>query len=235
MDGTLVDTLPDIASAINAALAEMRLQPLDVERIGVFIGKGPRSLAMRVLDEQPSLNAAERLGLIDTLIAAYVKNYEPRIGTCGRVYPGVVDALELLRRQGLKLAVVTNALQHLAERVLSRFDLSGYFDLVLGGDRVTRGKPDAAPLLEACRVLDVPPSTALMVGDSENDVLAARAAGCPVVVVPYGYNAGQPASSLGCDVIDDFRSLSPWIAKVSATEERASKYSALPSTERFGR
>ena len=212
MDGTLVDTLPDIAAAINEALAELRLQPLPAERIGVFIGKGPRSLAQRVLDEQPSLDAPVHLALIDTLIAGYVKHYEPRIGTAARVYPGVADALASLRGQGLKLAVVTNAMQHLAERVLARFDLLPFFELVLGGDRVARGKPDAAPLLEACRILDVSPDAALMVGDSENDVIAARAAGCPVVAVPYGYNAGQPASSLGCDIVDNFTLLPSWVA-----------------------
>ena len=222
MDGTLVDTLPDIAAAINEARAEMRLQPLSAERIGVFIGKGPRSLAMRVLDEQPSLDAAQRLALVDTLIAGYVKNYEPRIGTAARAYPGVRDALVSLRSRGFQLAVVTNAMQHLAERVLARFDLLDQFSLVLGGDRVARGKPDAGPLLEACRVLGVTPAEALMVGDSENDVIAARAAGCPVVVVPYGYNAGQPASSLGCDIVENFTKLPDWIARYSHSASASS-------------
>jgi phosphoglycolate phosphatase len=212
MDGTLVDTLPDIAAAMNAALAELRLQPLAAERISVLIGKGPRSLALRVLEGQPTLNDTERHALIGTLLAAYVKHYEPRIGSGASVYPGVIDAIESLGRQGLKLAVVTNALQHLAERVLARFNLLRHFALVLGGDRVARGKPDAAPLLEACRLLGVAPADALMVGDSENDVLAARAAGCPVVVVPYGYNGGQPVSSLGCDIVDNFTLLPDWIA-----------------------
>ena len=212
MDGTLVNTLPDIAAAINAALAELRLQPLAAERIGVFIGKGPRSLALRVLDEQPSLDVGQRHALVDALIAGYVKHYEPRIGTAASVYPGVANALASLHGQGLKLAVVTNAMQHLAERVLTRFDLLSFFELVLGGDRVVRGKPDAAPLLEACRILGVSPDAALMVGDSENDVIAARAAGCPVVAVPYGYNAGQPASSLGCDIVDNFTLLPAWVA-----------------------
>jgi phosphoglycolate phosphatase len=219
MDGTLVDTLPDIAVAINSALAELRLQPLPAERIGVFIGKGPRALALRVLDEQPSLDAAQRLALVDTLMAGYVKHYEPRIGTAARVYPGVRDALVSLRGQGLKLAVVTNAMQHLAERVLARFDLIDQFALVLGGDRVARGKPDAGPLREACRVLGVAPAAALMVGDSENDVLAARAAGCPVVVVPYGYNAGQPASSLGCDIVENFTLLPAWVSGFALASE----------------
>jgi phosphoglycolate phosphatase len=222
MDGTLVDTLPDIAAAMNAALNELRLQPLSTERIGVFVGKGPRSLSLRVLDEQPTLDDAQRCALIDTLLAAYVKYYEPRIGNGASVYPGVIDAIESLGRQGLKLAVVTNALQHLAERVLTRFDLLRHFALVLGGDRVARGKPDAEPLLEACRILGVTPAAALMVGDSENDVLAARAAGCPVVVVPYGYNAGQPASSLGCDIVENFTKLPDWIARYSHSASASS-------------
>lgn len=222
MDGTLVDTLPDIAAAMNAALNELRLQPLSTERIGVFVGKGPRSLSLRVLDEQPTLDDAQRCALIDTLLAAYVKYYEPRIGNGASVYPGVIDAIESLGRQGLKLAVVTNALQHLAERVLTRFDLLRHFALVLGGDRVARGKPDAGPLLEACRILGVTPDAALMVGDSENDVLAARAAGCPVVVVPYGYNAGQPASSLGCDIVENFTKLPDWIARYSHSASASS-------------
>ena len=213
MDGTLVDTLPDIAAAMNAALAELRLQPLATERISVLIGKGPRSLALRVLEGQQTLDDTERHALIDTLLAAYVKHYEPLIGTAANVYPGVIDAIESLGRQGLKLAVVTNALQHLAERVLARFDLLRHFAVVLGGDRVARGKPDAEPLLEACRILRVTPAAALMVGDSWNDVLAARAAGCPVVVVPYGYNGGQPASSLESDIVDNFTLLPDWIAR----------------------
>lgn len=108
---------------------------------------------------------------------------------------------------------MTDALQLLAERVRAWFDLLPHFELVLGGDRVARGKPDAEPLLQACRILGVTPATALMVGDSENDLLAARAAGCPVVVVPYGYNGGQPVSSLGCDIVDNFTLLPDWIAR----------------------
>ena len=215
MDGTLVNTLPDIASAMNAALRELRLQPIEQERIGVFVGKGTRALALRVLEEQRTLDDDQRRVLVDSLLHAYVKHYEPRIGSDASLYPGVIDAVESLRRQGLKLAVVTNALQRLAELVLGRFGLLKKFDLILGGDRVARGKPDAEPLLTACRLLGVAPASALMVGDSENDVLAARAAGCPVVAVPYGYNAGQPASSLECDIVDNFTLLPDWIARYS--------------------
>ncbi len=217
LDGTLVDTLPDIAAAMNAALTGMGLRTLNVERIGSFVGKGPRTLALRVLDEQPTLNAIERNACIETLLGAYVKNYEPRVGRQSALYAGVIETLESLAARGLKLAVVTNALQHLAEAILARFYLARFMTLVIGGDRVARGKPHPEALLTACQLLGVVPEQTLMVGDSENDVLAARAAGCAVVAVPYGYRAGEPAESLGCDVLSSFGSLQTWIAEYRAT------------------
>lgn len=217
LDGTLVDTLPDIAAAMNAALTGMGLRTLDVERIGSFVGKGPRTLALRVLAEQPSLNAREREARIETLLNAYVKNYEPRVGRQSALYDGVMETLEILSARGLKLAVVTNALQHLAEAILARFDLARFVSLVIGGDRVALGKPHPESLLTACQLLEVTPAQTLMVGDSENDVLAARAAGCAIVAVPYGYRAGEPAESLGCDVLSDFASLQTWVAEYRVT------------------
>ena len=212
LDGTLVDTLPDIAGAINAALVELRLPTLPVERIGVFIGKGPRALASRVLDEQTTLAPAERASLVQPLIDGYVKNYAPRIGTESTLFPGVREALADLTAAGLKLGVVTNALQHLGEKVLTHFDLRRFMAVVIGGDGVSLGKPAPDPLLRACRTLDVAPAQTLMVGDSENDVLAARAAGCAIVAVPYGYNAGESAASLGCDIVDNFTLLPNWVS-----------------------
>jgi phosphoglycolate phosphatase len=211
MDGTLVDTLPDIAGAVNAALDELGLTPLPVERIGVFVGKGPRILASRVLAEQPTLSADERSARIQPLLDGYVRNYAPRIGRESSLYPGVHEALAELSEKGYALGVVTNALQHLAEKVLARFDLARFMTLVLGGDGVSHGKPAPDPMWKACRALGVAPEDTLMVGDSENDVLAARAAGCAIVVVPYGYNAGEPATSLGCDIVDNFTMLPGWV------------------------
>ena len=212
MDGTLVDTLPDIAAAINATLDELGLAPLPKERIGVFIGKGPRVLATRVLDEQPTLTVDERIARIQPLLDGYVRNYAPRIGREATVYPGVHEALAELSAAGYALGVVTNALQQLAEKVLARFDIARLMTIVLGGDGVTHGKPAPDPMWKACRALNVTPDETLMVGDSENDVLAARAAGCAILAVPYGYNGGAPAESLGCDIVPDFTHLSHWIS-----------------------
>lgn len=218
LDGTLVDTLPDIAAAMNSALAEFGLHALGPEHIGSLIGKGPRVLARRVLDAQNTLGADARERLVEPLLATYLRHYAAQIDKLGEIFPDVLDCLRDLSARGLKLGVVTNALQDLAEAILARFGIAPYLQLVLGGDSVSRHKPHPEPLWQACRTLGVEPQTALMVGDSSNDVIAARAAGCAVVCVPHGYNEGQPASQLGCDVVEDFAALPAWIS----TQERRS-------------
>src|SRR5207342_2576064 len=113
------------------------------------------------------------------------------------VFAGTIEGLQELSARGLKLGVVTNALQHLAETVLARFGLAPYLQLILGGDRVAQPKPHPEPLWKACDHFGIDPQQALMVGDSVNDVAAARAAGCAIVCVPHGYDQGQPVSALG--------------------------------------
>jgi phosphoglycolate phosphatase len=218
LDGTLVHTLPDIAAAMNAALDEFGLRELDAAHIATLIGKGPRVLARRVLDEQKTLGADARERLVEPLLATYLRYYEVQAGKLGRIFPGVHDCLRELSARDIKLGVVTNALQHLAEAILGHFDIAPYLQVVLGGDRVTRHKPHPEPLWQACRALDVPPPLTLMVGDSSNDVAAARAAGCEVVCVPHGYNEGQPVDMLDCDIVDNFTLLPTWI---SAHEQRS--------------
>jgi phosphoglycolate phosphatase len=212
MDGTLVDTLPDIAAAVNAALAGLGLRALDNAHIATLIGNGPRVLSRRALEAQETLDAADRERLVEPLLAGYARNYATQAGKLGRIFPGTLEGLGALSEQGLKLGVVTNALQHLAEAVLARFDIARYLQLVLGGDRVTQPKPHPEPLWQACNELDVAPHETLMVGDSVNDVTAARAAGCAIVCVPHGYDQGQPVHELGCDVLAELTALPAWIA-----------------------
>jgi phosphoglycolate phosphatase len=214
LDGTLVDTLPDIAAGMNAALAEFNLGTLDPVLIGSFVGNGPRVLAQRVLATQVSLNPGARERLVDALLASYVRHYDMQIGKLGTIFPGVLEALRELSTRGLKLGVVTNALQHLAEKILDRFAIAPHLQLVLGGDRVSKHKPHPEPLLQASAALGGSPQTTLMVGDSINDVSAAHAAGCPVVCVPYGYNGGAPASALDCPIIESFSALPGWIEQL---------------------
>lgn len=222
MDGTLVDTLPDIAAAVNLALVELGLQALDAARIATLIGNGPHVLSRRALEAQPSLAAAERDRFVEPLLAGYARHYETQAGTLGHVFPGTIEGLRELSGQGFKLGVVSNALQHLAETVLARFGLAPYLQLIIGGDRETRPKPHPDTLRRACAHFGIDPQQALMVGDSANDVSAARAAGCAVVCVPHGYDQGQPVSELGCDVLDTLAVLPAWIA----AEERRARVAA---------
>jgi phosphoglycolate phosphatase len=212
MDGTLVDTLPDIAAAVNAALVDLGLHALDQARIATLIGNGPRVLSRRALDAQGSLASADIERLVEPLLAGYAANYAKQAGRCGRIFPGTLEGLRMLADSGLKLAVVSNALQHLAETVLMRFGIAPYLHLVIGGDRVTHAKPHPEPLWAACNAFDIAPHEALMVGDSINDVAAARAAGCAIVCLPHGYDQGQPVGALGCDVLDTLTALPDWIA-----------------------
>jgi phosphoglycolate phosphatase len=224
MDGTLVDTLPDIAAAVNSALVELSLRALDPTQIVTLIGNGPRVLSRRALEAQQTLSTKERDRLVEPLLAAYARNYATQAGTLGRVFPGTIEGLRELSERGLKLGVVTNALQHLAETVLTRFGLAAYLQLIVGGDRVTQHKPHPEPLWRACDHFNVDPQEALMVGDSVNDVAAARAAGCAIVCVPHGYDQGQPVSALGCDVLDSLSALPGWIA---AAERHARAAAAI--------
>ncbi|HSE12403.1 MAG TPA: phosphoglycolate phosphatase [Rudaea sp.] len=212
MDGTLVDTLPDISASVNAALVDLGLQALDRAHIATLIGNGPRVLSRRALDAQETLGAADRERLVEPLLESYARNYATQAGRLGRIFPGTLEGLRELSAAGFKLGVVTNALQHLAEAVLARFGIAPHLDLVVGGDRVTRTKPHPDPLWQACRELDVAPHETLMVGDSINDVVAARAAGCAIVCVPHGYDQGQPVDELGCDVLAALTALPAWIA-----------------------
>lgn len=222
MDGTLVDTLPDIAAAVNAALVELGLRAIEPARIATLIGNGPRILSRRTLEAQPALAAKDRERFVEPLLAGYARHYATQAGTLGRVFPGTIEGLRELSERGLKLGVVTNALQHLAETVLARFGIAQYLQLIIGGDRVAQPKPHPEPLWQACDHFQVAPQEALMVGDSINDVAAARAAGCAIVCVPHGYDQGQPVSELGCDVLETLTALPAWIA----AEERRARVAA---------
>jgi phosphoglycolate phosphatase len=198
MDGTLVDTAPDIAVALNQALSENGMPAIDPARIADFVGNGARVLVRRALsvygrDHDERLRAA--------VFEDYVRKYAERIGCEGRAFPGAIECLRSLRARRIRLGVVTNALQRFADATLAHYGLARYLNIVIGSDRVTAPKPHPAPLWFACRTLHVVPKETLMVGDSANDVIAAGAAGCSVVCVPHGYNGGRPVAELDCQMI----------------------------------
>ena len=203
LDGTLVDTLGDFTVALNATLHELDLPPLDRVAIERMVGKGSEHLIRSALHAVGG--HADRFR---DAWAAYQRHYDATNGRHADVYPGARAGLERLRAQGLKLACVTNKPGRFAEDLLRAKGLRAFFDVVFGGDAFEHKKPHPQPLMEACRALGAEPARTLMVGDSSNDAQAARAAGCPVLLVTYGYNHGQPATQVDADAwLDSLASL----------------------------
>jgi phosphoglycolate phosphatase len=199
LDGTLLDTIPDLAVAANRMLADLGHAPLDIRKIRTFVGKGITRLVERTLaatvGESPSAHLQTRaLGLFE-------KHYTEENGRHTTIYPGVQEGLRRLHDRRFPLACVTNKSARFTLPLLEMIGLAQYFALVVCGDTLARKKPDPAPLLHACDVLAVPPAKMLMIGDSLNDTQAARAAGCPVFCVTYGYNEGIDVRELDTDAL----------------------------------
>jgi phosphoglycolate phosphatase len=203
LDGTLLDTAGDIAQALALALADQGLPAPAPAQVRNMIGKGAPTLVRRASE-------ALGLGLGDEAQAEALKGFfhhyeqlQQAEGYAPTVYPGVLEGLTLLRAAGLRMGVVTNKQHRFAQHLLAHRGIAPLLDIIVGGDTCERRKPDPMPLLHACAQLGVAPATALMVGDSRNDVEAARAAGMPVVLVPYGYTEGQDPRLLPCDHMVD--------------------------------
>ncbi|HZY17220.1 MAG TPA: phosphoglycolate phosphatase [Ramlibacter sp.] len=194
LDGTLVDTLGDFCAALDAVHAELQLARVPRSAVEHMVGKGSEHLIRSALQH---VGADERL--YERAWAAYQRHYRAINGRHAEVYPGVREGLDLLQGAGLRLACVTNKPTAFARDLLAAKALAGYFPLVFGGDAFERKKPHPQPLLETCRALGSAPARTLMLGDSSNDAAAARAAGCPVVLVTYGYNHGEPVRAVDAD------------------------------------
>lgn len=186
LDGTLVDTMGDFIVVLSRVLGELGLPNVTPEFIEHTIGKGSQHLVATTLAEAGG--APELFGQAWPL---YQRIYAEVNGAHAAVYPGVVEGLEWLRSQGVALAVMTNKPAAPARELVRRKGLDGYFRHVFGGDDFPKKKPDPLPLLKTCEALGTPPSATWMVGDSRNDAEAANAAGCPLVLVTYGYNHGE--------------------------------------------
>ena len=196
LDGTLVDTLGDFVAALAAMLDELGLPAVDRGFVERSIGKGSEYLIRRTLERVGGGGDPARY---TAAWAAYQRHYRHLNGAHSTVYPGVEAGLDRLAASGLKLACLTNKPGDFARELLQRKGLAQHFGLVFGGDAFARQKPDPLPILETCRALGSPPARTLVIGDSSNDAAAARAAGCPVVLVTYGYNHGRPAREVDAD------------------------------------
>jgi phosphoglycolate phosphatase len=197
LDGTLVETAPDLIAAINAVLVAERLAPLPYEQGKRLISRGARAVLQHAL---AAAGAQDPAGGADALFGGFLAGYSARIAEESRPFPGAVSAVSALRAAGAKLVVCTNKPTDLSRRLLAALDMAALFDGVVGIDAVTAPKPDAAHLFEAVAAVGGDLSRTVMVGDSDTDAACARAAGTPLILVDFGYTE-VPAASLAPDVL----------------------------------
>ena len=198
LDGTMVDTVGDFEVALARALSDLGHAPVSRDFIQRTIGKGSEHLLTQVL-----LRTGAPASLYEQAWARYQFHYEAINGQHSAVFAGVVEGLQALRAAGVRLACLTNKPTVPARALLVNKGLDVYFEHAFGGDAFARKKPDPLPLLQTCKALGTLPARTLMVGDSSNDAAAARAAGCPVVLVSYGYNHGESVAAVGADAVVD--------------------------------
>jgi phosphoglycolate phosphatase len=191
LDGTMVDTCPDLATAVNAMLASLDLPPLPDQRLAEFVGNGVEMLVLRSLEESGRAVASPEVAL---LVNRFTQLYSNALYNRSRLYPGAVDGLNLLLEAGLPVCCVTNKATQFTVPLLKAAGLDRFLHGVYCADEPGQRKPSPSLLQQAARDFSVPVNQILMVGDSGNDVLAARAAGCRVAAVNYGYNHGRPVA-----------------------------------------
>lgn len=201
LDGTLVDSIHDIAAAANAMLVQLGFQPLNQDLIATFVGKGIDALIWQCLLEVVAEDSPSP-ELYQQGRAAFAQAYQKQLATAQTaLYPKVRTGLQAFQDSGAQLAIVTNKPLANTQVILKQTGLDSFFTEVVGGDSCEEKKPHPLPLLYACAQMNVEPAQALMIGDSINDVQAARAAGIDVLVLPYGYNQGRPVSELEANAI----------------------------------
>lgn len=207
LDGTLLDSVPDLAAAVDSMLQQLGLPLAGIDKVRNWVGNGARLLVERALLSQREGVAAagDNEAALALFMQAYADNHR-----FTRVYPGVLECLDWFTAQQIQLAVITNKPQRFVGPLLEEKGLAGYFRWVISGDTLSRQKPDPEALLHVMQAAGVEPSQCIFVGDSRNDVLAARAAGVPCIAVSYGYNHGRPVAEEAPDLLlDDLRDMLP--------------------------
>jgi phosphoglycolate phosphatase len=203
LDGTLIETAPEIADAVNDTLRRFDLPGVSQQQVSDWIGLGTRELLLAALAFSGKTDAAAvRTSASFALIAAeFDKHYQRRCGRRSQLYPRVRETLVALRERGVKLALVTNKEGRYTRAVLNAHQLAPLFDRIVSGDTLPGKKPDPAGIESCLAAFHVPRQRALFVGDSSIDVATARNAGVAVWALPYGYNMGQPIEASAPDRI----------------------------------
>ena len=199
LDGTLLDTAEDLALAANLMLKDLGMPEQATSTIRSYIGKGIQKLVKRTLTGQ--LDGKPDAALFAKALPIYEQHYANNLSVNTRPYPGVVEGIKVMQQAGFKLACITNKAEAFTLPLLRSTGLYDQFEIVLSGDSLPKKKPDPMPLIHICKHFNAQPHEALLIGDSLNDAIAARAAGCHVFCVPYGYNEGRNVYELDCDAI----------------------------------
>ncbi|MBY5992103.1 phosphoglycolate phosphatase [Ferrimonas balearica] len=217
LDGTLIDSVPALAQAASAALVDLGRPACDVHAARGWIGNGVEMLMRRALSANVVPDPTLSPELLERALDRFHHHYDAHLDQGSPLYPGVANTLAILRQRGYRLALVTNKPARYLPELMATCGLAQHFELMLGGDSLAERKPHPLPLHTVLNKFDLQPEQMVMVGDSRNDIDAARAAGCGCVGLSYGYNYGQPIAELGPDhTLDQFEHL---LALLPAREE----------------
>ncbi len=208
LDGTLIDSAPDLAAAVNATMKELGRPPYDEETIRAWVGNGATTLIGRALSANRRIDPSLDKRVWNEALSLFMDRYRRRICDKTALYPDVEEVLRDLKDRGFKMGVVTNKPSEFVAPILEKLGIDAFFVTVLGGDDLPVKKPDPLPLVAAMERLGATPDTTVMVGDSQNDIIAAKRAGVSAIGVTWGYNYGEDIAASGPDaVIDDFKAL----------------------------
>jgi phosphoglycolate phosphatase len=198
LDGTLMHTAPELCEAANRMLRDMDYMPVSQELLASYIGNGISWLVKRALTGD--MHATPDAALFEHAMPIFEKHYTALL-LQSKPFDGVIEGLDAMKAAGFRLGCITNKLARYTDPLLKGAGLAKYFEIVLSGDTLPEKKPHPMPLLHAAKFFSVPIGKMLLIGDSLNDTVAARAAGCPVFCVPYGYNHGEPVETLELDAV----------------------------------
>lgn len=199
LDGTLIDSVPDLAVAVQKALQELALVAPDENSVRDWVGNGAYVLMERALHW--ALNETPDDTLQQAAYAAFMRHYAAAPNRLTKLYPGVAQALPALKREGYHLALITNKPERFIAPILGHFEVLPLFTICIGGDTLSEKKPSPAPLIHVSNQLDIAPSSCVMIGDSQHDIVAGKAAGFTTIALPYGYNHGEPIESSQPDLL----------------------------------
>ena len=204
LDGTLVDTAPDFKNSINYMLNELNESEVSLEEIRNWVGYGARELIRRTVVDKNIPHDEQR---IEEMLKIFLLHYTHNIDDDSVLFNNVRNVLEFLKDNGIKLAVCTNKMERLSNILLEKLNVLHMFDYLVGGDSLSKSKPDPYPLLNICEKLNTEISDSIMIGDSVTDLNAGKGAGMPVVLVSYGYTDNKDIYNKADLVINDFSQL----------------------------